>query len=271
MRVLFFSLIIGCSLSAIAQNVGQEGSDTILNYRDINGLRQGRWVQKYYNGMVQYDGYFVDDFPKGDFVRFDKKGRKISKQFFFGDSLQCSTTLYWPEGDTMAIGRHYNKKKDSIWHYYNKDGVLLMIESFKRGLYHGEFTYFYHDGLPWQNITYENGEKHGYWRRYYPDGKVLFEAYYENGSRQDTFRTFYENGKPEIVVSYVDDLKHGKYYRYDEKGNILETRNYVRGVADNQDELDKRETEEIEELLKNRGKFDEPADEELNFYRRDQY
>lgn len=271
MRLLIFSLIIGSAFSVMAQNVGQDGGDTLLNYRDINGLRQGRWVQKFYSGYTKYDGYFVDDVPKGDFVRYNKKGNLLSKQFFFGDSLQCSTTLYWTDKDTMAIGWHYNTKKDSIWHYYNKDGVLLMIESFKRGVYHGEFVYYYHDGQPWQYIKYKDGEKHGFWRRYFPDGKVLFEAYYEHGVRQGTFRTFYENGKPEIVVPYVDDLKHGKYYRYDENGNILETRNYTRGVADNQRELDRKESEEIEELLKNRGKFSEPADDELNFYRKDQY
>ncbi|MFO7862831.1 MAG: toxin-antitoxin system YwqK family antitoxin [Salinivirgaceae bacterium] len=269
--IIFCAIVFGITLGAHSQNVGQEGNDTLLNYKDINGMKQGRWEQKYYNGNPKYEGYFVDDQPKGEFLRYDSKGYLKTKQFFFGDSLACRTVMFYRNGDTLSHGWHYNKKKDSIWHYYNEEGQLLMIESFDKGVYHGDFIYYYKDGTPWQEITYKNGEKDGTWKRFYPNGNALFEAIYVDGMRQDTFKTFYENGKPEIIVPYVDDLKHGKYLLYDEKGNLLEERNYTHGVADNQDELDKKETKEIEELLKNRGKFTEPADDERNFYRRDQY
>ena len=60
-----------------AQNVGQEGSDTLLNYKDINGLKQGKWIKKYVNGQVRYKGYSVDNVPKGDFYQYDKKRLSI--------------------------------------------------------------------------------------------------------------------------------------------------------------------------------------------------
>ncbi len=269
----FFILFLVLSFSVIShgQNVGQKGEDTLINYKDINGLKQGKWIKEYYNGQVRYKGYFVDDKPKGTFKRYDKKGNLAVEQYFYGDSLQCTSVMYYPNGDTLSVGKFYNKKKDSVWSYYNEKGIKTMIESFKRGVYHGDFIYYYPDGTKWQFIHYTNGEKDGTWKRFYKNGQPIFEAYYEDGIRQDTFRTYYENGQPEIIVPYVDDLKHGTYLLYDEKGKILIRRKYVRGVAENQEQLNRQETREVDSLLRNRGRFEEPYDEGTGFFREDRY
>lgn len=258
------------SVATIAQNVGQEGKDT-LNYKDINGLKQGKWIKKYYNGNKKYEGYFVDDTPKGVFKRYDNKGRLIVRQYYYGDSLQCSTTMFRPNGDTLSCGRYYNKKKDSTWHYFNKDGNLMMTESYKRGTYHGDFIYYYPDGSKWQYIHYTNGKKNGKWKRFYKNGQPIFETRYEDGMRQDTFRSYYPGGQPEFVIPYVDDLRHGKYYLYDKKGRLIESRKYIHGELQNADQYEKKETKNIDKLLRNRGKYGEPYDEGMDFFREDRY
>ena len=58
---------------ALGQNVGQEG-DTLLNYTDINGLKQGHWIKKFENGQTQYEAYFIDDKPVGEFKKYDSYG-----------------------------------------------------------------------------------------------------------------------------------------------------------------------------------------------------
>lgn len=270
MRYVLVFLLGVFAVSAVSQNVGQVG-DTLLNYKDINGLKQGKWIKKHYSGEKMYEGYFVDDLPKGLFFRYDRKGRLKARQYFYGDSLQASTIMFYPKGDTLSTGKFYNKRKDSIWHYYNEDGKLLMVESYKKGVYHGDFIYYRTDGKKWQYIHYTNGEKDGIWKQFYDNGQPMFEAVYREGMRQDTFKTYYENGQLEVEVPYKDDLKHGKFFLYDEKGNIIEQRNYVNGVADNQNSLDRQETQRIDNLLKNRGKFTEPYDEGSDIFRSDKY
>jgi antitoxin component YwqK of YwqJK toxin-antitoxin module len=269
MRYVLLFLLGIVSAGLLAQNVGQVG-DTLLNYKDINGLKQGKWIKKHYSGEKMYEGYFVDDLPRGLFLRYDRKGRLKSRQYFYGDSI-ASTILFYPNGDTISTGRYYNKKKDSIWNYYNEDGKILMTESYKKGVYHGNFIYYYPDGQKWQFIHYTDGKKDGIWKRYYTNGQPMFEASYKDGLRQDTFTTYYENGQIEVVVPYVNDLKHGDFYLYDEQGNIIEQRKYINGVAENQDELDRKESQEIDKLLQNRGKFKEPYDEGSEIFRSDQY
>lgn len=270
MRYILIFLIGILTTGVMAQNVGQEG-DTLINYKDINGLKQGKWIKKNYDGKKMYEGYFVDDAPKGLFLRYDRKGLLKARQYFYGGSLQASTIIFYPNGDTLSTGKYYNKKKDSVWHYYNEDGKQLMIESYKKGVYHGDFIYFYPNGQKWQYIHYTEGEKDGIWKRYYANGKPMFEAFYKDGMRQDTFRTYYENGQVEVVVPYKDDLKNGDFFLYDESGNIIDQRHYVNGVADNQESLDRKETREIDSLLRNRGKFEEPYDQGKNMFRSDKY
>lgn len=269
--LILFLLIIGLFYKLDAQNVGQEGNDSLLNYKDINGLKQGKWIKKYVNGQVRYKGYFVDDKPQGVFKQYDRSGNLKARQYYYGDSLQCSTVLFYPQGDTLAYGRHFNKMKDSIWNYYNEKGQLMMTESYRKGVYHGDFIYYHQNGSKWQYIHYENGKKDGHWKRFYRNGNPMFETFYEDGMRQDTFKTYYPDGQLEVVVPYVNDLKHGKFILYDRHGNVIETREYNKGVPENQEELERRETQRIDSLLQNRGRYDEPYDQGVNFFKKDRY
>ena len=67
-------IIILLGNAALSQNVGQKG-DTLKNYTDINGLKQGYWQKKYYNGNIKYEVYFKNNKPIGEFKRFYESGK----------------------------------------------------------------------------------------------------------------------------------------------------------------------------------------------------
>jgi len=67
----FISLIV---TFVFAQNVGQKG-DTLINYKDINGMKQGRWSKKYRNGKPAYHANFKNDKLIGLYQRFYTSGK----------------------------------------------------------------------------------------------------------------------------------------------------------------------------------------------------
>ena len=79
-----FFLIICLSVisqSIAAQNVGQKG-DTLINYTDINNMKQGVWRKVYPNGKLAYEGKFRNDKPIGVFNRYlDKRNKIVEEEF----------------------------------------------------------------------------------------------------------------------------------------------------------------------------------------------
>jgi len=53
---LAFVICINAISCTIAQNVGQKTGDTtaLINYTDIQGNRQGKWIRKYDSGKIAY-------------------------------------------------------------------------------------------------------------------------------------------------------------------------------------------------------------------------
>ena len=58
----------------------KKASDT-LNYMDANGKRQGHWIQKYDNGNIQFEGYFKNNVPVGQFKKYHQF-QMLAQQLF---------------------------------------------------------------------------------------------------------------------------------------------------------------------------------------------
>ena len=78
MKYIFFTILILISINVFSQNVGQKG-DTLKNYKDINGLKQGYWEKPYKNGRIAYKAYFVNDKLVGDYFRYYSNGKQMLK------------------------------------------------------------------------------------------------------------------------------------------------------------------------------------------------
>jgi antitoxin component YwqK of YwqJK toxin-antitoxin module len=139
MKNLFLSIaIVFLVLQANAQNIGQEG-DTLMNYVDINGLKQGHWKKTYENGVLQYETYFVNGKPVGDFKRYDKSGNIYAHLVHDTVSEFARAQFFYRSGKIAATGNYIGKEKDSIWNYFDDNGILYLQESFKKGVKNGAF------------------------------------------------------------------------------------------------------------------------------------
>ena len=85
-------LVLAANIS-FSQNVGQEG-DSLINYSDINGFKQGLWKKTYEDGTLKFEAYFVDDKPVGDLKRYDKNGNVFAHLIYDGKGVHASAIFY---------------------------------------------------------------------------------------------------------------------------------------------------------------------------------
>ncbi len=254
--ITLFSLIL-ISTNILSQNVGQKG-DTLKNYRDINGFKQGRWEKPYKNGKIAYKAYFVNDKLVGDYLRFYSNGELMLK-IKYDKNQSGYATLYWDTGKKMAEGKYINTNvKDSVWQFYGIDEALMATETYKNGIRNGLSKNFYRNGKTSEEINWENGKKNGIWRKYYDNGKTRMETRYINNQLDGIFHVFYKNGRMYINGGYKADLKNGIWNFYDKQGKLTKTIEYINGIATNQNELDSIENAMIKEWESQKGKFAEP-------------
>jgi len=265
--IFVFFLLINCLLVS-SQNIGQDGDrDSLINYIDIQGNKQGKWIKKYKTNQTAYEAYFVNNVLVGDYKRYYMNGKLMAHIVYneTGDTGACK--MYYDNAILAAEGLYINVNvKHGTWKYYGVDGKLVSQNNYKAGIYDGEQISYYRNGNKSEVITYKDSIKHGVWRRYYEDrGNVQMETMHVNGKRDGLFHVFWDNGRLRIKGRYSNDSTVGTWIYYNEDGSIRREDEYVNGRRINQDELDLEFGKQVIEREKDKGKIPEPTEE--IFYR----
>jgi antitoxin component YwqK of YwqJK toxin-antitoxin module len=270
LNLIFATLLL--NLQIIDQNIGQVG-DSIINYTDINGMKQGNWITKYSNGKTKYEGFFKNNKPTGKFVRYYDTGNIQSVAYFYDNSKYSSIKFYDNAERLLAAGRYKEQNKDSIWNYYLPEGKLISVEEYDNGKLNGTSkTFFYPSGLLHETINYKDNIKDGLYEKLWNDGVTpRLRVRYCNGMVCDTMFVYFESGKIESTIPYKDDKRHGLEMNYNEKGTRISVVPYKDGICLDP-EKEKRETQEIQKLLNNKGRYMEPFqfDDPVDFLRKNQ-
>jgi len=255
MTKIFLLLIFAFgAMISFGQNVGQTG-DTLQNYTDINGLKQGNWKKTYENGKIQYEAYFVDGKPVGELKRYNNKGDLIATMFYKEGSDLARAILYHKSGKIAAKGNYIGKNKDSIWNYLDDNGICYLIESYNNGKKHGAFKTFTSEKILIEEMNWRNDIKHGEWKKYYVDGKLMFEGTYVNGVLSGPSKTYYKSGVLQKDGSYKNDLMNGPWLYYNENGGLKKVYQFDNGLCP---EAEEDQSKETEELLENKNQFEGP-------------
>ncbi len=244
------------SMSAGAQNAVQE-TDTILNYTDINGLKQGHWIAKYQNGKTRYEAYFVDGQPIGEFKKYDSYGNLNAILNYSSDGSKADARFFHRSGKISATGKYVGHEKDSIWLYYADNGILYLQESYKKGVKDGLFIQYTSERKKIEEVTWKDGEKHGPWRKYYVTGAMMFDVNYDHGKLNGEGKVYYANGKLQKKGKYVNDLMEGSWLQFDEHGNYVKQYVYKHGYCK---ELADEQNRTINEMESHKDEWEDPAE-----------
>lgn len=217
MRILVFAL----TFLAVQSVYGQ-------NETDAKGRKQGPWVGKYESGKVRYRGAFQDDIPVGTFEYFYMREGLMSKLYYRGTTNVARAEVFHKNGKLMAEGIYRNQEKDSLWVYYDREGIKTSTEMYVNGKLEGPQLVFYETGELAQRIDYKGGVEHGMWIRKWEGGGMRTKGVYVDGKLHGECTYFNDEGRVEARGHYVEGLKDGTW-RYFKDGQVEREEVYDHG------------------------------------------
>lgn len=222
MRIILKNLIITllCCLMA-----GFCMAQDNLNRVDKNGKKQGPW-KKYENGVLVYEGQFVNDVPQGTFKYYYPNGKLKSVSEFVTGVSKVNVTTYHENGNVASKGTFINQQKDGKWKYFNDKNVLLSEENYKLGKKNGAFVTYSVDGYKLKEEMYANDLLNGECKSYYEKEELFTVSHYINGKLNGEMVTYYPGKIPSQKGVYYNGLKTGVWEVYDSKGQMRITEEY---------------------------------------------
>ncbi len=237
-----------------AQNVGQSG-DTLMNYSDINGFKQGFWKKNYENGNLKYKAYFVNDKPIGDLKRYSVSGYLTAHLVYDSVGITATAEFFHRSGKLAGSGSYFGKQKDGVWKYYDEKGTFYLQESLKKEVKHGQFLQLTSEGVIIEETNWVDGVQNGKWIKRFAEGPLMWEATHVNGKLEGMTKTYYKSGVLHKEGKFVGDLMHGPWKKYNENGNLVKVYQYTKGRSP---EADNEQQELLDELERNKDKYSEP-------------
>jgi antitoxin component YwqK of YwqJK toxin-antitoxin module len=232
---------------------------TSVNQTDPAGRKQGHWIKRYLDNSIQYEGFFRDDHPVGEFRRYYRDSVLKSVLKFSNDGREASAVLYYPNGNIASRGKYINQKKEGKWQFFSETIREYMYAEviYKSDLRNGPAVSYYPDSTIAEKVIYVNDLRNGEWTRYYPSGALLLKSSHVNGKIDGKFETWFENGKPEFTGQYRKDGRDGPWVIYNEDGSVRYRLQYTDGItSDRQMDIDL--ARELEEREKNHDNVQDP-------------
>jgi antitoxin component YwqK of YwqJK toxin-antitoxin module len=248
--------LLSIVLIPLYTSYGQED----INRTDEKGLKQGHWIKKYDNGQLMYEGYFEDNKPIGEFMRYDREGNLTSILIHKKDNDTIQATFYHPNGYIAGKGKFFRQEKTGEWLYYSDylEDHLLMRCTYQQGKPHGVSIKYHWNGEIAEELQFSSGKKSGSWKQYYTDGTLSLESSYREGKLNGEFKSWHTNGSMEISGQYNNDTRVGLWLFYNKDGSIKKEIKYNKGIPENRAELIREETEYLDRLEKEGGKLNDP-------------
>ena len=252
-------LKITISILLLLTTLSVTGQDQQINQVDAQGRKHGEWKKEYPNGQTIYSGQFNHGEPVGTFKRYYPDGT-LKAKMEYSTPNKVYTQLYNKDGKKQAEGIYLNRNKDSTWVIYDEQGNIVSKENYNDGTRDGKSVKYYPGGEPAEIINWNSGKKDGMFKQFFDNGEVKMQGRYVEGLLDGYLTLFYPNGYKKVEGKYVENLREGDWVYYNEHGDTTQVLNYTNGVPENQDSLERIETEEINKLENMKGKYKDPRD-----------
>ncbi len=245
--LLVFSTLFTCS------------AQTDMNVTDKQGMKQGRWIKKYPQGTIMYEGYFKDNHPVGEFKRYYENSILKSLLKYSPDGKDAEATLYHPDGKVASKGKYTNQMKEDKWQFFAADssGYLISEENYSKNMKNGPSLKFYPDNTIAEKLNFVNNIKNGEWVQYYKNGNTWLKSFYLNGRLNGKFEAWFENGKLEFSGQYKNDSRDGTWIIYKDDGSLRYQIEYKNGFT-NDRKVDIDLSDFMDSLERNKDKIADP-------------
>lgn len=205
-----------------------------VNQTDAEGRKQGKWMKKYPNDKLRYEGQFVDDLPVGLFTYYFEEGGKSAEIQYLAEGAGAEATFFHKNGTVMGRGLYSNQQKEGEWKFYDNKNILSSIDEYKGGKLHGKSQVFYINGDLSAEYVYVDGILNGPFKEYFLENKVSVEGSFEKDEFVGSYTAYFETGDVKEKGQYVRGKKDGHWVYYAPDGNIIAQEVYDKGTLEKQ-------------------------------------
>jgi antitoxin component YwqK of YwqJK toxin-antitoxin module len=156
-----------------------------INQYDMEGRKQGYWIEYFDYGKLQSKGSYKNGLRDGDWF-FYYRGKFWDKDRYKNGEVVKDSSI--TESKKLFIPRKLDGE-DSRWSDWNKtqpikDGVRINQYD-NEGIKQGYWERPYDNYLPEKKLTikgvFNNGVRDGWWSITYPNGKVYLKSFFKDG------------------------------------------------------------------------------------------
>ena len=227
------------------------------NQLDDKGQKQGFWQKRLPNGNLQYEGYFKNDQPIGEFKRYHTNGLLKAKLIYKESNDTIAAELFDMRGRPMALGHYIGQEKDGHWQYF-KDGQLISEEDYEHGIKNGLSKTYYPSGELFEESHWTNNQKAGIYKAYFKTGKPYMECQMTEGKRDGTCQVYFDNGAMELDGFYKQGLRDGEWKYYQSNGDFAYSLHYDLGMLLNPEVRDSVQQIQLNQMEKNKSNIVDP-------------
>jgi antitoxin component YwqK of YwqJK toxin-antitoxin module len=101
---------------------------------EVNGLKQGIWIEYSAIGFIQSMVTYVDGIEEGETLRYNEHGIIIQKIEVHQGKLSGKFECFSNEGVQTIKGTYFDNKKIGDWFYYDDNGILIEQEKWGNGI-----------------------------------------------------------------------------------------------------------------------------------------
>ncbi|NBA76316.1 hypothetical protein GOQ04_12230 [Emticicia sp. ODNR4P] len=106
---------------------------TIPQGIEVNGLKQGLWINYNSIGFLQNIETYVDGLVQGETVTYNEHGIIVQKAEVHQGKFRGKFECYSGKGVQTIKGIYFDNKKIGDWFYYDDNGVLTEQEKWGNG------------------------------------------------------------------------------------------------------------------------------------------
>ena len=100
--------------------------------RYVNGKKDGLWLSFHYNGIISDSSVYEADRINGTRIGWFNNGYMADSAVYTSDGKAVYVS-WFDDGTPSSAGRLLNKKKESTWQYFHKNGNKAALEKYQQG------------------------------------------------------------------------------------------------------------------------------------------
>jgi antitoxin component YwqK of YwqJK toxin-antitoxin module len=205
------------------------------------GKKQGNWTTWWENGNKLQEGVYENNIEQGVWTSWWQNAQLKDRGRLDGHKL-IGAWEGWHENSKLYYKGTYSSdgQKEGEWTYYTKQGKPDELITYSKGIKDGVYTKWNtRGGTIESNGSYKNGLKHSTWIYFYETGVLRARQNFTNGKLNGLSENFHENAKPQSACHYslipdkagvLQSVPNGEWVFWDQKGNIVNTFHYVKGI-----------------------------------------